>query len=370
MCGTTGMLTPMLRCSPEHPCTNILESYSNPHVTDPPLSGIDFPSFVPACTTTDRGSGLGRGMYDDGPPLTWNDSDGVTRYRCEYRPAGTSVTSKKPLLLFVHGSGGYAYSVYDTTSLRDKAPDFDVTGDPSRPGFILVAAQGRNLHWPTTQPQDGAKHDTFFRDLASPSANRDIAYYDHIIDSLVTEGVVDADRIFISGWSNGARFAALYGIARHDTPTPGGNRIAAVANYSGGDPFSNGHHGQVPSCQQAVYPTSAVPFLLISRTCDAIACNEAQDRGFRDAGAETSPGNVAESWVQTLRSQVANPNVTWIPITRNAVSVAEGTCASAALCSPIGAFLNHLHWPDGVEDQTGVDLEPVMLQFMKDHPLD
>jgi len=273
------------------------------------------------------------------------------------------------LLLFVHGSGGYAYTVYDTTSLRGKAPDVDLTGDTDRPGFILVAPQGRNLHWPTIHHQDGAKHDTFFRDPSSPASNRDIAYYDHLIDTLVAEGVVDTDRIYISGWSNGARFAALYGIARHATPTPNGNRVAAVVNYSGGDPFSNGYQGQVPSCQQAIYPTADVPLMMISRTCDSVACDAAQDQAFRDADVETSPGNIAEDWITTLRTTIADPYVTWLPITRNAVEVSEGTCAPSSLCSALTAIFNHLHWPDGVADASGVDFEPAMLQFMREHPL-
>jgi len=37
---------------------------------------------------------------------------------------------------------------------------------------------------------------------------------------------VDPARIYVSSWSNGARFAALYAFARHDEGTPGGHRVA------------------------------------------------------------------------------------------------------------------------------------------------
>jgi len=30
----------------------------------------------------------------------------------------------------------------------------------------------------------------------------------------------------------------------------------------------------------------------------------------------------------------------------------------------------NLHWPDGVEDGGGVDWEPEMLGFLRDHPLE
>ncbi len=370
VCGPEGMLTPMLRCSLERPCTNLLPVYTDPRVTDPPLSEINVGSFAPSrCETDERGLELGHTAHDDGPPIAWTDVDGGTRYHCEYRPPSVSVASKRPLLVFVHGSGGNADSIYGRTSLRDKAPAFDLTGDSDRLGFIVIAPQARNLHWPTIEPQDGSKHDTFYRDLLSPSNNRDIAYYDHLIDSAVAEGIVDPDRIYISGWSNGARFAALYGIARHTTTTPGGSRIAAVVNYSGGDPFSNGHHGMEPSCQQGVYPTSAIPLLLVSRTCDIVACNEAQDQAFLVAGTETSPGNIASAWIRTLRVEIESPNVTWSPISAAGAAVAEGTCAPANLCSPLRAALNHVKWPDGIADESGIDHESTMLAFMRANPL-
>jgi len=50
-----------------------------------------------------------------------------------------------------------------------------------------------------------------------------------VIDDLVAAGVVDPALIGVMGWSNGGRFAALYAIARHEKPTPGGNRAAAFA---------------------------------------------------------------------------------------------------------------------------------------------
>lgn len=368
--GTTGAVAPLRPCSAEEPCTNLLETYTNSMFTDPPLTEIDVPTFVPAnCSTSDRGVASGRPAFDDGAPLSWTDEAGITRYHCEYRPDGTSSDSPRPLLLVVHGSGGNATSVYDTMSYRAKASDFDLSGDPARPGFIMVAPQGRNLHWPTTSAQDGSKHDTFHRDFGAPSANPDIAYYDQLVDSLVAEGVVDPDRIYITGWSNGARFAAMYAIARHDTATPGGNNIAAVANYSGGDPFSNGFHGQSPSCQQATYPTTNVPLLLVSRRCDVIACNAAQDSSFREGGLETSPGNIAEDWIATLRGEMQNPNVEWRLISGIGTEVAEGNCTSAALCGIGTALLAHVRWPDGIADNSGNDYEVAMLDFLRDNPI-
>ncbi len=376
--GTTGLVKPMSTCSAEYPCTELLESYTIALITNPPLEEIDFPTFVPSCTTSTRALNQGRPMYDDGAPKEWVDQDGLTRYHCEYRPPGTSTTSKRPLLIVVHGSGGYAYSVYDTQSWRGKAPTYDLSGDVNRPGFILVAPQARNLHWPSATAQDGSKHDTFFRDLGSPSQNRDIAYYDRLIDTLVDEGVVDPDRIYMTGWSNGARFAAMYAIARQNSPTPGipeeniagGNQIAAVVNYSGGDPFMNTTTTEMPTCQLATYPTSDVPIMMFSRNCDVVACSVAQDDDFRtNENVDTAPGNIASAWINTLGTTIQNPNVEWHLLSRRGELVDPKVCEGPGLCSVARGLVNHTTWPDGVRDLANIDHEPTMLDFLRANPL-
>lgn len=349
-----GMPDPIDPCSASDPCTNLLPTYGHQGI-----EVLDTACVTAICTTTSRGLELGRPAFDDGPPGTWTDSDGTARSHCEYHPEGTSPTSKRPLVVFVTGSGGLSHTVYDATSLRIKAENYLLSGEATRPGFVLVSVQPRHLHWPTADPQEGTKHDTFHRDLNAPSTNRDVAYYDHFIDSLVASGNIDPSRIYMMGWSNGARFAAMYGIARHSTPSPSGNRVAAVAIYSGGDPFANVGHEIEPSCELETYPTADLPLLMISRTCDAVACNEEQDWG-------TVPGNVASTWVERLQDRVG-AYVEWLRIDHEG-TVWDG-CAPANWCTLTRALLNHIHWPDGVEDQGGIDHEPEMLEFLRDHPL-
>ena len=360
-----GTVAPAPVCSTVSPCTDLLGTYA---LLEPPIHTIVTASDEPVCATGKRGLDRGRPAYDDGEAESWVDGDGVTRYRCQTMPSEVIPASGWPLVIWIPGSGGHGGSVYDTTSLRGKATSFDLSGDPGRPGFVLVSVQPRNLHWPTASPQDGTKHDSYYRDLGSPSSNPDVAHIDAVIDELAGQGFADPSRIYLMGWSNGGRFAAMYGIGRHETPTPGGNRVAAVALYSSGDPFENVIHGYFPSCVQDPYPTSNVPIHLISRTCDGVACNEAQDARFRRNGYRTTPGNVAGTWVRTLEEKIENPNVVWQRI--DGSGAAADWCAAAWLCSMTAATLNHLHWPDGVEDHGGIDWEPEMLEFLRNHPLD
>jgi len=351
-----GLSASIPACSVADPCTDLLPTYAR---RTPPVDRLDTPSDAPTCATSSAGTDRGYPAYTDGAPRSWMSPAGVNRHWCEARPAGIGAASPRPLLIYLAPSGGDAGTVYDATLLRDKQPDYDLSGDPARPGFVLASVQPRNLHWPTVDPQEGTKFDSQYRDLASPSTNPDIAFVDHIIDSLVDEGVVDPARIYLMGWSNGGRFSVFYGIARRETPTPGGNHVAAVANFSAGDPFGPPTVGDL-DCQAAPYPTAALPYYLISRTCDAIACDAGQDSGL-------VPGNVVEPWVAVLRTDVG-ADVTWQRIDDNGVP--RAACAIAGLCGTIRQITNHIRWPDGIADGSGRDHEPTMLDFLRDHPSD
>jgi hypothetical protein len=48
----------------------------------------------------------------------------------------------------------------------------------------------------------------------------------------------------------------------------------------------------------------------------------------------------------------------------------DGTIGDCdATCSMMTAFLQHIFWPDGIADRSGIDHEPEMLAFLRDHPL-
>jgi hypothetical protein len=180
-------------CSINDICHNLVPTVA---IYNPSITYIDTASDEPFCGTSELGISLGRPNYYDGLAHKWIDDDGTDRFWCETRPLGSSKTSPRPLVIWITGAGGGAENLYDKTSLRNKLQTFDLSGDPDRPGFILISIQPRNLHWPSAESMDGTRSDTYYRDLTSPSLNNDIAFIDYIIDTLVAEGVVDRARIY------------------------------------------------------------------------------------------------------------------------------------------------------------------------------
>jgi len=329
-----GATRPLEPCSAAHPCTNVSNG-------NPLTSGTD----VPTCRTTvsDRPS------YNDGDPVAVA-INGADRYLC-YHGSTASAGNRRPLLIFLHGAHGAAGNVYNSTSVRAEVAARDWT---------FVSVQGRNLHWVNTA--DGAHFDHFHRDLASPSTNQDVALLDQLIDTAVNDFFVDPRRIYLMGWSNGGFMAQMYGIARHDTPTPGGNRVAAVAAFTAADPFHTTTDDASPSCRLATYPTTTLPIFLVSRACDIVACDEAQKADLVAEGFPVAPGHVVESWVSDLRGRMADPNVQWRPILGSGQPAVR--CTGAALCGPATATLNHLSWPDGVADGSGINHEADLFDFL------
>ncbi len=320
-------------------------------------------TIIPLCHTTPA---WGRPFFDDGPPLRFSGLPGGDRYACRFEPTGTSPTAPRPLVLYFHGGGaGTADDIYDHNSLRIKAIDYPLSGDPRRPGFILLSVQGRNLRYPTAAPRDGHHHDFYYRDLRSPSTNPDVAFTDRLIDLMVASGKVDPARIYLMGWSNGLFFSQMYGIARHRRATPGGNHVAAVAGFSGANPFANIRQDMEPSCELDPYPRSDLPILIVSRACDVVACNQEQEDGW-ELTIPANPGQVVAQWMLDLHAKVHDPNAEWLIVT--GLGTRANQCTPPWLCPLSVATLNHVRWPDGVADGSGIDWEPVMLDFLAAHP--
>jgi dienelactone hydrolase len=313
------------------------------------------PLSLPTCRTSEAARLRGRGNFDDGPPRTWTDPEtGDPRAACWFTPNQASVAKPLPLVVFFHGAGGGADHVYNATLLRVAAGIADLTGDRSRLGFVLVADEGRNLAYP--RARQVGHHDDLFRRY---DANPDVRHTDRMIDEAVATGVVDPKRIYVIGWSNSGFFAQAYGVVRHATPTPGGNRVAAVIAYTAADPFQSFDADQ-PECALP-YPSSTVPIQLVHRSCDIVACDRDQA-----AVMGLAPGYIVGPWVETLRTVMNNEQVEDVLIDSEGKRVER--CMETPPCTETIGLVNHVRWPDGVADR-GDDHQPTLFTFLRAHPL-
>jgi poly(3-hydroxybutyrate) depolymerase len=191
-----------------------------------------------------------RPIVTDATPLTcnggtmmaaWSDSNGTPRQACLYEPASASAAKPLPLIVYIHPSLFTADTLSAATNILSFQNTADVSGDPARPGFIVVAPEGRaTTHFYPQPDGQGTGWDNWYRQLdrhggavtvggVTYPQNVDAATIDHFIDEEVATGKVDPRRIYVTGWSNGAAMGFLYALNR--------SRIAAAAVYTGPDPF-------------------------------------------------------------------------------------------------------------------------------------
>lgn len=288
----------------------------------------------------------------------WRDSDGTNRFACLYEPAPKAGGASLPLVVFLHGSLANADSVL-ATGLVPKAKIANLV--PGATGFYLLAPEGRETSHYYAAPDDkGLGWDNWYRQLTPAGdvtiggvtykENVDAAAIDHFIDVVTSSRKVDENRIYLTGWSNGAAMALLYALNRP--------RIAAAAVYSAPDPFSAFADAcpQTPVNQppaglgQLELFNPRAPIMHVRNSCDigGICPN-----GLRFVAQLQAVGNrVDDVIVDSDGHQVSN-------------------CDSACGTNPNGAgeisasgsfrgFKNHVAWPTKWND--------AMLKFMREHP--
>src|SRR5262245_33235726 len=107
-----------------------------------------------------------RPMVTDVTPLTcaggtmmaaWSAADGTSRRACLYEPASASPATPLPLIVYIHPSLFTADTLTAAPgmNLLSFQSTADLTGDPARPGFIIVAPEGRATQhfYPTPDDQ-------------------------------------------------------------------------------------------------------------------------------------------------------------------------------------------------------------------------
>ena len=153
--------------------------------------------------------------------------DGHPREFVVYRPP--NLTGPAPVVFMFHGSTGTAVQFLRTSGWREKADE---------EGFIAVFPQGleylvldsgrRSTKWndfSLAGQVDLAKRPAGYPP-AAPWPADDVGFTRQMIDDLSGAYPVDPDRIFVSGFSNGAGFAARLAVELSD-------RVAAVAASGG-----------------------------------------------------------------------------------------------------------------------------------------
>lgn len=268
---------------------------------------------------------------DDGGEVLSFVQEGVTRYACLNLPAQASQPGnagrKWPLLIHLHGSRAAPGSLYSLGhalfALHDTAA---LSSDPSVRGFIVLSPMGRRARPAGALSGTGFHWDEWYR---NPTANLDALAIDHFLDEVVARGIVDTQRIYVFGWSNGAYMAALYGMWRAD-------RIAAIAQYAGANPWS-----RLP-CPVPMTWTRKVPITLMRNLCDALV-----------------PYTATQEWIQTLQAQ------DW-PFEYQSLDLHGAPTALDATpprrSGKLRGLYEHIRWPDTAAFEHA-------LTFLGRHPL-
>jgi len=290
----------------------------------------------------------------------WKDSEGSDRYACIYEPEQHSRDNPLPLLVFVHGSLATADSI-KLTGLTSGIETADLGG--KKRGFILLAPEGRYTahYYPGGIDSNAMGWDNWYRQL-SPSGdvtiggttyreNVDAATIDHFIQDEVATGEVDQSRIYLTGWSNGAAMAILYGLNRQS--------IAAAAVYSAPNPFG-ALTDPCPQTPVAHAPTSNaevqvfnphLPLMHVRNSCDIVGL--------------CPNGNAFALQLRSL-------GVSLEDVILDADGKATASCDDTCGTNPIGdsnpgasgslrGAAHHLRWPSAQNAR--------MFEFMRRHPL-
>ena len=130
--------------------------------------------------------------------------DGLTRTYLVHVPPGYDESVLTPLVIVLHGYTGTAEGMVTLTGFNEKSDE---------EGFIVAYPQGLSQRW--NVGFGSLKFDT-----------DDVGFIDELIDRLEQKYAIDANKVYVTGFSNGAMMSYLLGAELSD-------KIAAIAPVAG-----------------------------------------------------------------------------------------------------------------------------------------
>lgn len=241
----------------------LADSGNPPRATTKTVPGDLSGGFVAALNCSLRG----------GEVLSFTDINGTLRSACLRVPPGTSLLSKRPLVVFLGGARSSSIQSGTAAGLDLLYRTANLSGSSLRKGFVLLTVEGRDTQKFYPAPTDqGTGWDVWYRNLNrnDPAINVDAAALDRFVAQVEQRGIVEAKRKYVMGWSNGGAMALLYGMN-----TPG---VAATVAYSSSDPYAD----QFDPCPQAPFASNRRPVMTLHNRCDLFGFCATGGLGFGD----------------------------------------------------------------------------------------
>jgi poly(3-hydroxybutyrate) depolymerase len=228
--------------------------------------------------------------------LEHREAGGAPRYACVSTPDNADERAPLPLVIFLHDEYDDPTAVSKKTRLRTLVDDFDLTGEPRRRGFVLLAPQARRIQGKLRFASEHRARD-----------NADVVAIDRFVDGLVAERLVDKRQIYAIGASAGGEMAALYAMLRAD-------RVAAFGVY-----------GAAPRDLRWSCSAEPPPAMAIYRSCDAV-----------------TPCADVEQWLSVRDRERGTTQ----PLRLGAANQTEPSCVTSRhLCSVKRGTADHARWP-------------------------
>jgi polyhydroxybutyrate depolymerase len=253
-----------------------------------------------------------------------------TREYLLFAPPQTSSNDPRPLVIMLHGFGGSGANAAKETGWSEKATQKNLIvayGEATRPNRATAPHFRKN-------PQ--AWNDGSGRFHAATEKIDDVAYVKTLIEHVSQNHNIDPNRIFVTGFSNGASMAFRVGAELAD-------QVAAIAPVSG-------------TCWlEKPKPTKSISLCYITGTEDSLNPIEGGfpklALGGKEQGGASKPPvqTFIERWAQALKCTSTPEQITIAPGVQQRIYRRDPNIATE---SPVIHYvtiegLGH-HWPGGV----------------------